>query len=93
MEQDRDPSPEPILIIEIEISLPHHGPTQSPVKFISSLLLKDLLVQLFGLVGVEPSDGAQSVDQSFTKVRAQPIIVAPRVKVFFSLVVCHLVVT
>lgn len=60
--QDKGPSLDPIFMVEIKIHLPQlvvgHGLTQDSPEFISSLLLKDALVQVLVLVGGTPSDGA-----------------------------------
>lgn len=57
------------------------GPAQTLPKFISSLLLKVMVIQIWGLVGRILSDGAYFTNQSGTEARAQPIASTSTVEV------------
>lgn len=60
--------------------------------FISLVVLRDALVQWLGIIGGVPLDGAQSVDQSDTKARAQLVTATPTVEISSSPIVTQSVV-
>lgn len=60
--------------------------------FISSLVLRYILVQLLRIVGGVPSNSVQSINQSGTEARMQLVPMTPRNKVLPILIVAQLVV-
>lgn len=58
-----------------------------------SLVLRDILVQLFGLVGGVPSDGAHYIVLSGTQAGAQPVAMTLRVNVPPTSIVSQLIIS
>lgn len=57
--------------------------------FIPSQLIRDALVQLLGLFGGTLSDSTQSANQNSAEVRAQPVVISPKVEIPLMLVVAQ----